>query len=515
MAEQEKKALTEQDVLKGKKRKSFLFLLACAVALIAEIVFIFVFPHVLWAMIIEAVFLVGIAVLAVLLFLSIKEHTSYASQLLHSKEHLLRERHVVSKGRLAKVLEKKVKVHKCVANFYVENLYTELRDFYGDMTYKKINDIIFVSLQNEFPEDSGAVISFANFEGFYLYVPEPEGETKINFQGRLDDALKAIKDNLKKDKEIPTVQIFSGYVLDREGFGSSEMLEKSFKASLFQEETLASLTALPYDSRMDGVDEELFTESLRRAIEKNEFSLRLQGIYDLKSKEFAGLETLVRWEHPERGTLAPASFLFYAHRHGMGADIDKRNFSNLCALVADLKSSNIEVPLYTFHVYNESLAYQGFVDYLLDEIASRGLSPKNFALEIEADCLEKDPYGTEEILKALHENGFSIVLAGVFEKSFPLKMISRVAVDYLRIGSGIGSQIGKKSSVRSMVKSVVDLAHGLGIKAIVVGVENEDDLKVFEEVGPEYVQGFYFSRPMTEEEYKESLAIKEAEEETI
>jgi Amt family ammonium transporter len=241
----------------------------------------------------------------------------------------------------------------------------------------------------------------------------------------------------------------------------------------------------------------LVENDLHQAVEREELRLYYQPELDLVSKTIFGVEALLRWQHPERGLLAPADFLQAAEDTGLIVPIGEWVLSAACKQLASWFSEGVCAPELTVSV-NLSLR-QLCDDRLIDSveraIKAAGIPASSLCLEITEAAVAADAERAVEQLEALKRLGVSLSLDDFGVGVSSLSVLDSYPVDMLKIDRSFVQRLGSGLRQQRLFASIVDLARSLGLRPVAEGVETREQLEEIAHLGCDAAQGFYLSRP--------------------
>jgi diguanylate cyclase (GGDEF)-like protein len=235
---------------------------------------------------------------------------------------------------------------------------------------------------------------------------------------------------------------------------------------------------------------------LREAVEKEQFRVLYQPQVDLRSGEITGVEALVRWDHPERGLLAPVEFIALAEDTGLivpiGAWVLKEALrqGELWREARPGKSLQMSV--------NLSAKQHGDPDLVRtveEALAATGTDPSQLCLEITETVVMHDVEQTLTTLRALKSLGTSLSIDDFGTGYSSLASLKRFPVDSLKVDRSFVSGLGDDREDAAIVTAVVTLAHTLGLTAVAEGIESPAQLAELKALECDMGQGFYFARP--------------------
>jgi diguanylate cyclase (GGDEF)-like protein len=237
---------------------------------------------------------------------------------------------------------------------------------------------------------------------------------------------------------------------------------------------------------------------LRRAIDRGEFAVHYQPIVALRTGRIAGFEALVRWEHPERGMIAPSVFIPVAEETGLILPLGLWVLRAACRQLRtwqegapELSSLMISVNLSSKQLMQPDLVEQ--VDQVLRET---GLAPEHLKLEITESVIMEHPPSANEVLGRLKDRGIQLSLDDFGTGYSSLSYLHRFPIDTLKVDRSFVNRIDAEDGDPVIVQTIVALAHNLGMQVIAEGVETEEQVNRLKAMGCEYGQGYFFARPV-------------------
>ena len=258
-----------------------------------------------------------------------------------------------------------------------------------------------------------------------------------------------------------------------------------------------------FDAAMhEGALERLRLETeLRRAVERQEFRLWYQPIVALTDRQIVGVEALARWQHPERGLLAPGAFLGVAEELGVIASIDQWALGEACRQGQQWHRAHPDRPPLTVSVNVSAKAFgsDSLVQTVRDVLAATGFPARALRLEITESVAISDADRVRSVLKQLRAMGVRVSLDDFGTGYCSLSYLQQFPVDTLKIDRSFVARIGEDEGPGEIVRLIVGLAHTLGLDVVAEGTETEAQVDYLAALGVGFAQGFYFAKPMAPE----------------
>jgi EAL domain-containing protein (putative c-di-GMP-specific phosphodiesterase class I) len=244
------------------------------------------------------------------------------------------------------------------------------------------------------------------------------------------------------------------------------------------------------------LERQFIEQNLRRAMERHELELHYQPKYNLKSRNITGVEALLRWNHPVRGSISPATFIPVAEDSGLILPIGMWVLEEACRqarawLDAGLPKINMAV-----NVSGRQFQSESFQEKVMATLDQFSIDPTYLELEVTESILMTTPELTASLLQSLRLKGIRVAFDDFGTGYSSLSYLRRFPIDTLKIDQSFVRQIDTADGL-GMVKTIVDMGRNLGMRIVAEGVETELEASLLESTGCERAQGYYFSRPLT------------------
>ena len=237
---------------------------------------------------------------------------------------------------------------------------------------------------------------------------------------------------------------------------------------------------------------------LRYAIQHGELDLHYQPNVRLSDEGVVGMEALVRWEHPERGSLPPAEFIALAEETGLILPLGAWVIETACRQLADWINRGCvgAGDLYiSVNLSPHQLSHSGLVNHIAGVLMMTGLSPRSLCLEVTESALLDDLHGARRVLERLRRLGVRIALDDFGTGYSSLSYLQMLPVDILKLDRSFIARLSPDPRDRAVVAGMIDLAHALDITVVAEGVETEQQLAELRKLDCDLVQGFHFFEP--------------------
>jgi len=254
-----------------------------------------------------------------------------------------------------------------------------------------------------------------------------------------------------------------------------------------------------FDAVMRGhASERLRVENdLRRALELgDELTAHYQPIVTLDGGEVIGVEALARWNHPERGLVAPAEFIAVAEESGAILAVGERVLRLACAEAARWNAAGGRPLSMSVNLSPRQVASPGIAGMVAAVLAETGLDPASLTLEITEGVLVTESEATAQTLIDLKALGLRLVLDDFGTGYSSLAYLRRFPIDGLKIDRRFIAAMDTSTPDRTIVEAIIRMAAGLQIDVVAEGVETVEQAEDLVRLGCVHAQGFYYARPM-------------------
>lgn len=329
----------------------------------------------------------------------------------------------------------------------------------------------------------------------------------LNDVNRIDEMAKEIIGVFNESFIVDTYEFYASISIGISVFpdhaNSVEELLKNADIAMYAAKSTRGNQYRLYRDNMDEANDKwlLLETKLHQALKQDRLELHYQPKIDLKTDSVIGMEALLRWYDPELGHIPPDRFIPFAEDCGLINDIGVWVLRKACAQARQWNESHDLSLRVAVNISPIHISTGGFVDMVRSVIAETGIDPN--LLEIEITEMSMLDY-TEDLIdtiKQLRELGITISLDDFGTGYSSLNYLKKFPVDVLKIDRAFVRDIVPEKSGIAMISAMISLAHALNLQVVAEGVEEEAELNVLREHGCEYVQGYYFSKPLSVEDF--------------
>lgn len=236
---------------------------------------------------------------------------------------------------------------------------------------------------------------------------------------------------------------------------------------------------------------------LRRAIERNEFQVYYQPIICLETDDLYGFESLVRWNHPERGLVSPDSFIPVAEETGLIVEIGKQVLYESCRQMREWHLSSPGKPLtISVNLSAKQFAQPDLIGQVKKILAETGLAAEYVKLEITESVVMKNAENATAMMMQLCALGVHLSIDDFGTGYSSLSYLHRLPVKTLKIDRSFVGRMGHGGENSEIVRTINALAQNLGMEVVAEGVETVEQLEQLKSMNCTLGQGYLFSRPL-------------------
>jgi diguanylate cyclase (GGDEF)-like protein len=292
-----------------------------------------------------------------------------------------------------------------------------------------------------------------------------------------------------------------GIALSEETAIQSEHILRNAHTAMYHAQVLGSANYQVFQDNMhtDAMQRLKWENSLRLAVERQEFVLFYQPLVNLKNGEIIGFEALVRWQHPEEGLVPPLQFISIAEETGLIIPLGDWILTTACE---QLKKWQIAFPhkslMMSVNLSGKQFSQKNLVERVQDIVTISGIDPQDLKLEITESVVMQDVDMAIDILEQLKALDIKLGIDDFGTGYSSLSYLNRFPTNTLKVDK---SFVGKMEAIANgtniaIVKTIITLAHVLGMDVIAEGIETVEQLNKLKTLGCEHGQGYFFAKPL-------------------
>ncbi len=243
--------------------------------------------------------------------------------------------------------------------------------------------------------------------------------------------------------------------------------------------------------------------SLRNALKNDEFVLLYQPMIEMHKNEVAGIEALLRWQHPEKGMIEPEDFIPVAEDAGLILPIGEWVIGTVCKQLKQWQQAGLDQQNISINISARQFRDQDIVSLFERELADNGVAASCISIDLAEATLIDNVGEAEKVLVKLHDMGMGIAIHDFGTGFASVAYLKDFAVDMVKLDRVFISGIPDSEADSAIVTAVAGLTRGLKLKLLAVGVENERQLQMLQGLGCQMGQGFYWSKPLPADQYEQ------------
>lgn len=304
--------------------------------------------------------------------------------------------------------------------------------------------------------------------------------------------------NLGGYEACTTVSI--GIAFSDPGYDRPEDFLRDADTAMYQAKLLGKARHVVFDKGMhvDAMNLLQLETDLRRAIDRQEFLIGYQPIVSLETGRLSGFEALVRWQHPDRGLIAPNDFIAVAEETGFIVPIGQWVLLEACSQMRRWQTEfSLKEPLYvSVNLSSKQFTHSNLVHQISRILNITGLESHSLKLEITERIVMENIEGATGILEQLRALGVELSIDDFGTGYSSLSYLHRLPIDTLKIDRSFISCMCENSENKEIVRTIILLAQNLKMGVVAEGIETEEQLAQLRELNCRDGQGYLFSKPI-------------------
>ncbi|MDH5387758.1 MAG: EAL domain-containing protein [Gammaproteobacteria bacterium] len=243
--------------------------------------------------------------------------------------------------------------------------------------------------------------------------------------------------------------------------------------------------------------------SIRHAIENNELVIHYQPTIDIHNNEIAGVEALLRWQHPEKGIINPEDFLQVAIESGLIVPIGEWMIKTICHQLRIWKEAGMENQNISINLMAKQFKDQDLVALFKMAMDEHQIEGSELTIEVTEKTLITSEGEIETVLNKLHDMGMTISVDDFGIGFASLTNLKDLPIDVVKIDNAFIAGVPDNEHDVAVVTAIAGLTRGLKMKLLAEGIENERQLEMLKGLGCQFAQGFYWSKALPSDQYEQ------------
>ncbi|PHQ65516.1 MAG: diguanylate cyclase [Sulfurimonas sp.] len=318
-------------------------------------------------------------------------------------------------------------------------------------------------------------------------------------------------ETLKEPMEIEGNTLYIGMsigvsIYPNDGNSASTLL-KNADAAMYKAKDDGRNTYSFYDEVMTKKAlERVFLETaLRKALEKDELVVYFQPQMNAKENKLVGMEALVRWKHPEMGFIYPDKFIPLAEITGMIVELDRIVMKKALTQFKKWYKDGLNPGKLALNLAIKQIGEDDFIEFIKNILDCEDCSYKNIEFELTENQIMSNPDASIETLQKISDMGISIAIDDFGTGYSSLAYLKRLPINKLKIDRSFIKDLPFDADDAAITKTIISLCSSLNLKVIAEGVETEEQKNFILENGCQFIQGYYYSHPLSIEDMTKFL----------
>lgn len=373
-----------------------------------------------------------------------------------------------------------------------------INDLYGEKFGDEILDFVTRQLQANC-HDRQFYINLRS--DVFMVVTEYEKEEElVEFIHQLDEKISSFK-------EVKLHMSYGVYTVEDKDMELRQMEDRAAMArKASKDNILTNILFYKEQFKISLYNRKFIEENMQAAVTERQFMMYLQPKYSIAKNEIIGAEALVRWKHPQRGMIYPDQFIPVIEENGFIRKVDYYIWAEACRFIKRCQKADIITCPVSVNVSRVHLKDNECIEVLADLIKDYGI-PKSL-LELEITETDNDQQISLKALK-LKEEGFTLLMDDFGSGYSSLNILLETPFDVIKLDKKFMENMMVSGKGQLILEQVVSMANKLELGLLAEGVETKEQIELLESIGCDQVQGYYYAKPMPEDEFFELLLGQE------
>ncbi|MDD6400657.1 MAG: bifunctional diguanylate cyclase/phosphodiesterase [Lachnospiraceae bacterium] len=259
--------------------------------------------------------------------------------------------------------------------------------------------------------------------------------------------------------------------------------------------------------RQDLLIQQQIVDNMEHALRNKEFQVYLQPKYDVKNNRVAGAEALVRWIHPELGFMNPGMFIPIFEKNGFIKNLDGYVFEQVCHTLDRWKKEDKCLVPISINLSRRDFEVEDLADNIIGFVDAFGIDHSLIHFEVTETAFIENAGVITDIIEKFHDAGFVIELDDFGTGYSSLTTLNSIDIDVLKLDMSIIKNY-VPGSERNVLEFCMQLVNMMGLDAVAEGVETKEQVEKLAQIGCDYIQGYYFSKPIPIVDFEKYLLEK-------
>ena len=372
--------------------------------------------------------------------------------------------------------------------------------------HEQTNNILitFANYLNHMSQEFSFSVYHTIHNSFILFMDNINNETDIySVVNLIQDKLKTM---YKMENSILHLTSSVGISLYPTNSSTGELLDNSYKA-LSQAKDKGHGWVMMYKAvqKSHAYDELKLYNDMHSALKRNEFEIYYQPIVDSKSRKIISAEALIRWKHPVHGMVRPDIFIPIMEKTGFIIKLGRYLIEEVLKQQKRWELFKFKQVPVSINLSLAELEKENFVQVVKTQLENHKVSSELIKYEITEGLAMENEDRTHKQLTELRKLGVNILLDDFGTGYTSFSYIKKIPANIIKIDRSLVINILTSKTDQGITKSIIDLAHSIGMKVVVEGVEDEHMFNMLRDIGADYIQGYYISKPVPVFEFQKFL----------
>lgn len=320
----------------------------------------------------------------------------------------------------------------------------------------------------------------------------------------------AVEDMKKLSASYNIMIVYGVYVVTDRSLPISFMCDRAaLAAKTVKGHYMKSYAFYDDKMRLSLENEQNIINEMSDALENHEFVPYYQPKYDVKTNKPVGAESLARWIHPTKGFISPGVFIPIFEKNGFISKLDFYIWECVCKQLKEWKDKGVPLFPVSVNVSRVNLYNPNLSKIIIELTKKYDVAPKYFNIEITESVYTDDNVMIDDITSQLRNNGFTILMDDFGSGYSSLNVLKDVQVDMLKMDMMFMFKAKYDGRAETIISSVIRMAKWLNIPVIAEGVDKAEQVEFLKSVGCDYIQGFYYSKPLPAADYEKLISDQE------
>lgn len=377
--------------------------------------------------------------------------------------------------------------------------FKEFNFLYGSERGDELLRYLDRSFREELPQDFLVRQAADQFAGLL------HSANRCETEGKLDRLLHRFEQDIR-NKEVEPFEVSIGICR----LADYDTVQVMFSDALIAKNTIKNDRVLNYafydeQMRHKRMNEVRMESEFAGAVENNEFQVYYQPKINSSTGKIVGAEALVRWKKPDGSMVSPGEFIPCFENNGQIIKLDEVILTTVCRQMKAMERDGLPVVPVSINLSRVHLRYPGIAAKIAQIIDEMRIDPTKLSFEITESALYEDSIPLKDIVSRIHALGCQVDMDDYGTGVSGPNSLANNSFDVLKLDKSFVDKLGD-SRMQVVISSTIQMAQQLGMTLIAEGVETSEQVQQLQALGCYLVQGFYYSRPLPEADYRALLA---------